>query len=446
MDPRSGVPGPGRQEAIQRRVLLVLSAALICAGLGVAGAITAGGLLIAEVTGSDSISGLSQTAMVLGGAGFAIPLARLSGRRGRRAGLGLGFVLGILGAGFVVLGAAIGVVAIILLGLLLFGGAPAAALQARFAAIDLADRSHVSRDLAIVMWMSAMGAVIGPNLVGPASATAETLGFPALSGIFLWSAAGFGVAAVVIFTALRPDPLLMAQRWAPTEGKAAGSGRVAAGDAGSGRAAALDADDGHLGRHRVRVAGVRAVRSSRSASLAFVAIVTAHAAMIGLMVMTPLHLNNGGLSLQIVGVVVSVHILGMYLFAPLIGALADAIGQVPVIASGALTMGVAGVLAAAAPVSATVAVGFALLLLGVGWSCCMVAGSSLLTASLAVSERPAAQGLTDLSMGLAGATAGALAGVVFGVWSYAVLGILVAVVVAPLAGASLLRGRAPAAV
>ena len=45
----------------------------------------------------------------------------------------------------------------------------------------------------------------------------------------------------------------------------------------------------------------------------------AHAAMIMVMVMTPLHMAHGGADLEIIGVVISVHVLGMFAFAPVAG-------------------------------------------------------------------------------------------------------------------------------
>ena len=70
----------------------------------------------------------------------------------------------------------------------------------------------------------------------------------------------------------------------------------------------------------------------------------------------------------------------------------------------------------------------ALFLLGVGWSCTLVSGSTLLTAAVATDERPATQGLADVFMGLAGAGGGAVAGVVVGSLGYAALAAASAVV------------------
>jgi MFS family permease len=70
--------------------------------------------------------------------------------------------------------------------------------------------------------------------------------------------------------------------------------------------------------------------------------------------------------------------------------------------------------------------------LGLGWSACLVAGSTLLTESVPVEDRPAAQGSSDLLMGLAAAGGGGLAGVVVGTLGFGVLNAGAAVLVVAL--------------
>ena len=84
--------------AVQRRTVGILSANVALAGLGVTVGITVGGLLARDVAGTDSASGLGQTAGVLGAAVIAVPLARISDRAGRRAGLSIGYAVAVLGA------------------------------------------------------------------------------------------------------------------------------------------------------------------------------------------------------------------------------------------------------------------------------------------------------------------------------------------------------------
>ena len=142
--------------------------------------------------------------------------------------------------------------------------------------------------------------------------------------------------------------------------------------------------------------------------------VVAHAVMVGVMVMTPVHMGHAGgdegTTLRIIGLVISVHVAGMYLFSPVIGWLADRAGRRATVALGGGLLLAAAALAGTAPPGAAVQLGAGLLLLGLGWSCGLIAGSTLVTESVAAELRPTAQGGTDLLMGLGAALAGVVGG------------------------------------
>jgi hypothetical protein len=72
-----------------------------------------------------------------------------------------------------------------------------------------------------------------------------------------------------------------------------------------------------------------------------------------------------------------------------------------------------------------------------GWSSTMVAGSTLLSESISTSNRPAAQGLSDLVMGLCGAVSGALSGVVVAWSGFPTLTVLAALATVPLVALAL---------
>ena len=121
----------------------------------------------------------------------------------------------------------------------------------------------------------------------------------------------------------------------------------------------------------------------------------------------------------------------MYAFAPVLGWLTDRLGRRPVIFAGiALLLVACGVAGTAGYDPAQLAGG--LMVLGLGWSATMVAGSTLLSDSIPVELRASAQGLSDLVMGLAGASAGALSGVVVAEWGYSTLTLLAALATSPL--------------
>jgi MFS family permease len=375
---------------VQRRTLGVLSGGVALAGVGVTVGITLGGLLARDVAGTDTAAGFGQTAAVLGSAVIAVPLARISDRSGRRAGLAVGYGVAVVGAVVTVAAAVLSSLPLLLLGLFAFGSATACGLQARYAAADLADQAHRARALSLVVWATTIGSVLGPNLAEPGAGLARWLGIPPLSGGFVVSLVAFGLVAAGFLLLMRPDPLLLARRLG------GGSGAPA------------------VRPRRATLNAVRAVWASPSGRLGLTAVVVAHSVMVGVMVMTPVHMGHAGgdegTTLRIVGLVISVHVAGMYLFSPLVGLLADRAGRAATVAVGGVLLLVAAALAGTAPPDAAVQLGVGLLLLGLGWSCGLIAGSTLVTESVGPDLRPTAQGGTDLLMGLGAALAGVVGG------------------------------------
>ncbi len=397
--------------AVQRRTIGVLCVAQVLGGLGMGVGVAAGGLIAADVAGTDSVAGLAATTAVLGAALAAVPLAWLTSDRGRRVGLSAGLGVGALGAIVVVLGAALGWLPVVLLGTLLTGSAIASGLQARYAATDLAAPEHTAGALSLVVWATTVGAVMGPNLTAPGTALGARLGVPALAGSYVISCLALVAAALVVWSRLRPDPLFLARRGDPSAKPLVSGTRL---------------------RERAREAwGV--VRVRRDARLGLAAVALGHAAMVSVMVMTPVHLTRAGVSISVIGVVISGHILGMYALSPAVGWASDRAGRHPVLVAGALVLLAAAALAGLASAPNPVTVGAGLFLLGLGWSCCLVAGSALLSESVPASSRQDAQGLSDLVMNVCGALAGAAAGGVVAVLSYGWLAMLAGAIVLPLA-------------
>ena len=376
---------------VQRRTVAVLSGAVALAGLGVTVGVTVGGLLARNVAGTDTAAGLGSTAGVLGAAVLAVPLAAVSDRAGRRAGLAAGYAVAVAGSVVTVVGAAVSSLALVLAGLFLFGAATAVGLQARYAAADLATPERRGRALSLVIWATTVGSVLGPNLAGPGADLGRDLGLPELAGAFVLSSAVFALVAVGASVLLRPDPLLLAR---------------ALGGGGGGGAVRR--------RGGSTVPALRAVWSDPAGRLGLTAVVVSHAVMVGVMVMTPVHMgrsgSDAGTTLRVIGVVISLHVAGMYLFSPLIGLLADRMGRRATVALGGGLLLAAAALAGTAAPAAAGRMAAGLVLLGLGWSCGLIAGSTLVTEAVRPGLRPAAQGGTDLLMGLGAACAGALGG------------------------------------
>ncbi|MFF8846923.1 MFS transporter [Streptomyces sp. NPDC015127] len=405
------VIGAAELPALRRRINAVLIASQILGGLGVATGIALAAVLAQEVSGTEALSGLAPTATVAGTALLSVPLAALMTARGRRPGLVLAYVIGALGAGVVVVAAVIGSFPLLLLGMAGFGAASSANLQARFAAADLAEPERRGRAISTVVWATTIGAVVGPNIASPAGRSVSGLGIPAAAGPFLWAAGVFLVSAVLVLVLLRPDPLLTARALSPADRSPEG---------------------------RSLRAGVRAVRDSPMAQLALVTVAVSHTAMVSIMSMTPVALSHHGAGIQLIGLVISGHIAGMYAFSPLMGWLADRIGRLAVIGLAAGLLSTAALLAGTAgPSHGRTALG--LFLLGLGWSAGLVAGSTLLTDSVPQPARAAVQGLSDLTMNTAAGLGGAAAGLVVAQAGYGWLNAIGAVLLLPMAALAVRR-------
>jgi hypothetical protein len=116
----------------------------------------------------------------------------------------------------------------------------------------------------------------------------------------------------------------------------------------------------------------------RGVAVPLAAMVAANFTMVAVMTMTPVHAQLQAQSLQMVGVVISAHMLGMFALSPISGWLADRRGGASAICFGVGTLATASVVAAVADPADTVGLSFGVFLLGLGWNLCWVGGSSLL--------------------------------------------------------------------
>ena len=448
-------PAVTRQH-LQSRTLRTLSATAVFAGIGIAGTTPAGSLLITDITGSETLAGLTQTSGLVGAATAALVLVRLTERGGRRLALGLGYCVGIVGSLIAIASGVARLAPGLLLGAFLVGWAVAAGFQARFAAVDIAEPATRARQLSFVVWGSTIGSVLGPNLLQPSGHLAQALGLPALTGPYVIAATSLAIACAILTVFLRPDPYLYARQLLrsstdtqqPAQESKASRNDAGAGNAvvGSARGEIVDGNSAHAvtrpidaplpNKPSVRI-GLRAIRESSKATLGLSAIAIGHVAMVSIMVMTPVHMKHVEFTLTVIGLVISVHIAGMYAFSPLVGAMTDRIGRFRMIAGGAITLMIAAITAGTAPSHSSTQLGLGLFLLGVGWSMTLIAGSTLLAESIDVTHKTSAQGTSDLVMSSSGAVGGALAGVVIAVFGYfalcmSVLPLLVALLIASL--------------
>ena len=370
---------------LQRKTIRTLTLGQVLSGFGLGSTLSIGALLAADLSGSETWSGSAATFSTLGAAVWAIPLARLAYKRGRRVALASGAALAISGAALVIAAAGIRFFPLLLIALFMMGAGSAVGLQARFAATDLPDQGKAGRDLSLVVWATTFGAVIGPNLFGPGEVIGNALGLPTMTGPFMITITAQLLASTVFFFGLKPDPLKTAQSLAK-------------------------ASSGPKPKVSLKTA-IDTLKAYPRAAYAIASISLGHMVMVAVMSMTPVHMTHDGATLAIVGFVISIHIAGMYAFSPIFGWLADKLGQIQTVLIGQL------IYIASLVISATAGhdhdqVTLGLFLLGLGWSATTVSGSALLTSTLPPAQKTNVQGLSDSSMQLSGAFGGAIAGTI----------------------------------
>ena len=410
------------QAVVQRRTVLILSFGQVLGGIAFGATVSLGALLAADISGDDALSGLATAAVTLGAALCAIPLARLASRVGRRRALTLGNLFALAGIAIVILAAALRIFPLLLVGILLIGVGNAGNLQSRFAATDLAAPQHRGRDLSIVVWATTIGGVAGPLLLGPGEIVGQAIGMPPQTGSYLFSLVAQSAAFVLYVVALRPDPLLSAQRLTMDAAATASAAQI--------------------------------VDRPKVARYAMFAVAGSHVVMASVMAMTPIHLSHmahashGGHATTadvslLVGVTIALHVAGMYALSPVFGILADRWGRLRVVLVGQALLAASLLFAIFANDQAW-GVMTALILLGLGWSAATVAGAALLTEASAPELRTRRQGRSDSLMSLSAAAGAVLAGIMLSNFQYAGLGIAAfALVIAITALAP--RGRMPQA-
>jgi MFS family permease len=417
------VSGTEAHRALQRRTVQTLVASQAVGALGITIGIATASLLARDLSGSDELAGLAQTTQVFGAAVGSWGLARLMGVRGRRIGLVTGYLIGASGAALAVVAGAVGSMPLLLAGACLLGATSSANYAARYAATDLATPGTRGRSLSIVVWATTLGAVAGPNLTGPSARMAHVLDIPELTGPFALGAVGMLLAALVVWVRLRPDPLLVARAAARLEPARSGPATGPAGlPSGS---------------------SVRAVlRAQPALGAAIAGLAAAHAVMISVMVMTPLHMEHGHAELRVIGFVISLHVLGMFAFAPLVGWAADRVGRRPVLAAGGVVLLVSLLLCARAPEGTSPEIVAGLFLLGLGWSLATVAASTMVAELAPIGSLTQVQGTADMVMGLAAAVGSAASGVIVGELGFAVLAGFASIFAVAVLVAAVFAGRA----
>lgn len=397
--------------AVQRRTLGVTMGAVIPATAAMGSSFAAAAVLAEEITGSATLATLAAGSMSIGSMAAAVPLSRRMARLGRRRGLTAGWALGAAGAFSAVLAAMLDLYPLVVLGIIGVGVGQATNLAARYAVADLAPDNRRARAIGLLVWASTFGAAAGPTIaLGPVANAAGFVGLPELAGPYVLSTAMFVAGMAITHVGMRPDPLEVL---------------------------------GTVGSEAPRPASpatvIRRITVLPAARLALLAMLVGQMVMVTVMTATPLHMTSGEQDLAVIGQVISLHIVGMYAFSPIVGWLVDRLGTHTVITLGGIILFVGAELAGHTDPAHSAGLFSGLTLIGVGWSCGLIAGSALLTNSFPVRQRVEVQGGADFVMITGGAVGGLSSGALVELLGFQSLshysGIAALVLVAAAAGA-----------
>ncbi len=380
---------------LARKITLTLFLAQSLASAGFIAAATLNPILGAQLGGSNSWAGVPSAVYLLAGAFAASAWGNLMDRIGRRNGIAAGLASGVIGTALVILAVNTNALLLFLLGMVFMGIANAAVVLGRFAAAEVHPPEQRGAAISNVVIGGTVGAIFGPWLVGPTGKFVTTIGMDELAGAYLASLILFAFAFLSIFLGLRPDPR----------------------DIGRSLAEAFPASTPH-GEARP----IGAILRQPAAQVAVIAMAVGQVVMTSIMVITSLHMKGHDHALGDISAVISAHTIGMFAFSVLSGRLADRWGRGPVILTGAGTLLLACITAPLSPDVLPLAV--SLFLLGLGWNFCFVGGSALLADQLSPAERARTQGVNDLFVGLASATASLGSGFIFAATNYTVIALL----------------------
>ena len=353
------------RQATGRQVLLLATAQALFQTASVL-VMTVGALAGARIAPDPLLATAPIAAMFLGTAVSTVPASLWMARAGRRAGFVAGAALGTLGG----LVAALGIVAQSLLllsaGTLLVGAYQGFAQFYRFAASEVADEAYRPRAIALVLGGGIVAALLGPAL--------GRIGGPLLAPQYVGS---FLLLAVV---SLLATGLLLGVRV-------------------PGPAAAAQPRDGRLLIEIVR---------QPTYLVALFGAATGYGVMILAMTATPLAMLHHDHGLTDAAFVIQLHVLGMFLPSFFSGILITRFGVLRIMLAGVALL--AGHVAMVVSGSGLASFASALVLLGVGWNCLYVGGTTLLTETHSPSERGRAQGVNDMTIFAVGLAASLGAG------------------------------------
>ncbi|SES08778.1 Major Facilitator Superfamily protein [Corynebacterium cystitidis DSM 20524] len=347
--------------------------------------LTIAALAAVEVTGKESLGGLAQTSTILGATFITIAATRISILKDRL--FALRCTISVAALGSLVAHFAISTKGsngwLLFVGLFLLGGGTVSALISRFTATEKVGQSQKAASaIGVVLFGSAIGSMIGPNIYGLISLNIES----PMEWIFLWSALIFMIGLLALSFERRrsysSEP--------PRSTTPSGSGRFI---------------------------------WNQSYVVIFAVGIIAHASMISLMTMAPIYTDRVfGPSGS--GIVMTAHLLGMYALGPVVSSSLNRFGLRKTILGGATTF-IISIFFLVFLHHSFILFTAGLFGVGVFWSVGMIASSTLASKVDDANQRIALQGRLDLAINIAAGVSSILSGFLVTMIGYPLLAALV---------------------
>ncbi|WP_188733453.1 MFS transporter [Oceanobacillus neutriphilus] len=378
--------------------MIVVVISQMLGGLGLSAGITVGALIAKDLLGTDQMAGLPIAIFTLGSALAAFLIGRVTKVKGRRVGLSFGYIIGGIGGIGVIYSTASANIPLLFISLFLYGSGTATNLFVRYAGTDIALPGKSAQSVGIAMMATTFGAIIGPNLSSTTSKLADSLNLPILTGQFILASFAFLFAGIILLIFLKPDPFFVAK---------------------------------YIEKHTtISVNEEQSVIQTNKKAILFggTVLVVSQLLMIGVMTMTPVHIQHGGHGLSASGIVIAVHVAGMYLPSMLTGTLIEKFGANRVALLSGITLLLAAIIGFVAPVNSIFLLSIALFLLGLGWNFGLISGTDIVIQATNLNERPATQGKVDIFVAISGAFGGYISGVIVDSSSFGMLNVIAGII------------------
>ena len=297
--------------------------------IGFIAAITVTALAAREVSDNPLFVGFPNALGVGGGVLGTQIYYFLSKKYSRYVSLSITFFVGGLGGLISLYSLIIDSFSLLLVGAFILGIGHSATLQTRYAASFVSSDKFKATSLALAVWFSVFGSVFGPRLVSSYSNFFYNLYGSDLIVGYVIAMFGMSIAGLAITTLTSKTSLL--------------------------RQAQLK--DLNISNDSTKY---------KDGNLLSLLLVLNHFVMVVVMSATPLHVKDIGETVQLVGVIISYHTLGMFLLSPILGKLVDNYGfrNFTFIGSGILLISCSLTFFNSSPVYLKIG----LYLLGLGWN------------------------------------------------------------------------------